>query len=100
MCSDHFKSGMRPDCNYSVSRTKDRIAAHLCKITLIQLFKTQSKRKQKMLTLVCGRNSQLTSAGMESALNEDYYKVREVVTNCGRSKDVSPLNVKDPLWII
>lgn len=100
MCSYHFKSGMRPDCNYSVSKTEDRIAAHLYKITLIQLFKTQSKRKQKMLTPVCGRNGQLTSAGMESALNEDYYKVREVVTNCGRSKDVSPLNVKDLLWIV
>lgn len=53
-----------------------------------------------MLTLLCERHSQLTSAGMESALNEDYYKFKEVVTNCGRSKDVSPLNVKDPLWII
>lgn len=74
---------MRPDYNYSVSRIKDRITAPSCKITLIQLLKTQSKGKQKMLTLVCERNSQLTSAGMESALNEDYYKVREVVTNCG-----------------
>lgn len=76
-------------CQYLISRTEDRIATYLYKITLIQLLKTQSKAKQNKTRRPCGRISRLTSAGTYSALSEGFYKVGEVVTTFGRSKEVS-----------
>ena len=91
-----FETGMRPDYHKWVS--KDWTASYFYRIFLIRLFKKIIIIiKQNPWTV---RESQLTSTGIQSALNKGYYKVREMMANCGRSENVSPLNVKDPLQII